>query len=156
MVYEYFQSEFKLTISNDYGSSKPKNIHIIKHATIGPWSEWSKCTENCLDPKTLKMGQQNRTRTCLKGFNSHITCQSLLKSQDSSIWIENSVCASQVKNQNVVLCPKEKTWTEWTDWTSCAVNSLSQRIRNCVDGTENLCIEKLQGKIHKPCVVKKG
>ena len=131
-----------------------------KPATMGPWGDWSACSQSCY-PEGRPVPQQERKRSCIPEFRSTdpelnrnlVTCKELgeekvykncnvgicpgdvpRKLKDQSLLI-----LSLLLSETMIVCfSVAASWQPWGAWSSCTIScgegGTRQRQRNFVPG----------------------
>lgn len=111
-------------------------------ASFGPWSEWSSCSQKCLEEGATPI-QESRKRGCKK--------ENL--STDKSLNKDLLTCEAlgdnyEYRTCNLPLCYVPPKWAMWGHWTDCS--------RTCTVGTRRRERYYTHGRNGKPIVPEEG
>jgi len=85
-------------------------------ASLGPWSEWSSCSQTCYDEGT-NLPQRSRERSCKEASLS--TAEKLNEDVHTCETIGG---VQMYKPCDINACPVAASWREWGFWAPCSVS----------------------------------
>ena len=80
--------------------------------SVTPWTEWSPCTDGCIEAKSNSPSFKTRQRFCQDESKGFIKVDNAKCAHLAEDFFQKADCSAEA-------CPKDGGWTPWQEWEPC-------------------------------------